>query len=78
MRPVWALQLNVLLAFRDSASFVHLLCFFGPVFAMPLWVSVYMCLGSPAWKRLTSWLSFVVPYCEFISFPFVSWVRCGA
>ena len=29
------------------------------------------------WERLTSWLSFVVSNCEFITFPLVSWVRCG-
>ena len=28
-------------------------------------------------KGLTSWLSFVVYNCEFVSFPLVSWVRCG-
>ena len=26
---------------------------------------------------LYSWLSFVVSYCEFVTFPLVSWVRCG-
>ena len=35
-------------------------------------------LWSPAWKRLTSWLLFVMSYCEVITFPLVSWVRCGA
>ena len=34
-------------------------------------------LWSPAWKGLTSWLSFVVSNCEFVTFPLVSWVRCG-
>ena len=34
-------------------------------------------LWSPAGKGLTSWLSFVVSYCEFVTFPLVSWVRCG-
>ena len=47
------------------------------VFAMSLWASVYMCLWSPAGKGLTSWLSFVVSNCEFVTFPLVSWVRCG-
>ena len=46
-------------------------------FAMPLCVSVYMCLWSPAGKGLNSWLSFVVSNCEFVTFPLVSWVRCG-
>ena len=34
-------------------------------------------LWSPAGNGLTSWLSFVVSGCEFITFPLVSWVRCG-
>ena len=57
---------------------MDLLCFFFClVFAMPLCASVYMCFWSPAGKGLTSWLSFVVSYCEFVTFPLVSWVRCG-
>ena len=28
-------------------------------------------------KGLTSWLSSVVSNCEFVTFPLVSWVRCG-
>ena len=34
-------------------------------------------LWSPAGKGLTSWLSFVVYNCEFVTFPLVFWVRCG-
>ena len=34
-------------------------------------------LWSPAGKGLTTWLSFVMSYCEFVTFPLVSWVRCG-
>ena len=34
-------------------------------------------LWSPAGKGLTSWLSFVVSNCEFVTFPLVSRVRCG-
>ena len=51
--------------------------FFCFVFAMSLCASVYMCLWSPAGKGLTSWLSFVVSNCEFVTFPLVSCVRCG-
>ena len=35
-------------------------------------------LWSPAWKGLTSWLSFVMSNCEVATFPLVSCVRCGA
>ena len=27
---------------------------------------------------LTSWLLFVISNCDVVTFPFVSWVRCGA
>ena len=46
------------------------------VFAMSLCASVYMCFVVTCWEGLTSWLSFVVSNCEFVTFPFVSWVRC--
>ena len=46
-----------------------LLCFRARLFIVALW--------SPAGKGLTSWLSFVMSYCEFVTFPSVSWVRCG-
>ena len=37
---------------------------------------LFICaLWSPAGKGLTSWLSFVVSNCEFVTFPLVSWVR---
>ena len=39
---------------------------------------LFICaLWSPAGKGLTSWLSFVVSNYEFVTFPLVSWVRCG-
>ena len=34
-------------------------------------------LWSPAGKGLTSWLLFVMSYCEFVTFPLISWVRRG-
>ena len=33
---------------------------------------------SPAGKGLTSWLSFVMSNCDVVTFPLVSWIRCGA
>ena len=39
---------------------------------------LFICaLRSPAGKGLTSWLSFEVSYCEVVTFPLVSGVRCG-
>ena len=49
--------------------FFFLLCFHAHLFVDVLW--------SPAGKRLTSWLSFVTTNCDVVTFPLVSWVRCG-
>ena len=52
---------------------MFLLCL---MFAMS--ARLFICaLWSPAGKGLTSWLSFVVSNCEFVTFPLVSWVGCG-
>ena len=50
-------------------SVLCLLCLCARLYIFALW--------SPAGKGLTSWLSFVVSSCEFVTFPLVSWVRCG-
>ena len=65
--------------FQGGTSFVDLICFFCLVFTMSLCASVYMCLVVTCWARadLLNWLSFVVSNCEFVTFPLVSWVRCG-
>ena len=47
-----------------------LLCFHARLLVDALW--------SLAGKGLTSWLSFVMSNCEVVTFPLVSWVRCGA
>ena len=50
-------------------SVLCLLCFRACLFIDALW--------PPAGKGLTSLLSFVMSNCEFVTFPLVSWVRCG-
>ena len=50
-------------------SVLCLLCLCARLFICALW--------TPAGIGLTSWLSFVVSNCEFVTFPLVSWVRCG-
>ena len=47
------------------------------VFAIPCERLFICALRSPAGKGLTFWLSFVVSNCKFVTFPLVSWVRCG-
>ena len=67
--------------FTDRSKAVLLLWTFYvfPVLCLLcLCVCLFICaLWSPAEKGLASGLSFVVSYCEFVSFPLVSWVRCG-
>ena len=54
------------------------LLFFSVLCLLCLCVRLFICaLWSPAGKGLTSWLSFVVSNCEFVTFPLVSWVGCG-
>ena len=64
--------------FQGGTSFVDLLCFFLSCVCYCLCTCPFICvLWSPAGKGVTSWLSVVVSDCEFVTFPFVSWVRCG-
>ena len=51
--------------------------FFCLVFAMPLCASVYMCFVVTC-SEMADLLALVCGvYCEFVTFPLVSWVRCG-
>ena len=56
---------------------MELLCFLCLVFAMPFCASVYMCLVVNCWERADLLALIVVFNCEFVTFPLVSWVRCG-
>ena len=56
---------------------MDLLCFlFCLVFAMSLCTSVYMCFVVTCWERADLLALFCGVYCEFVTFPLVSWVRC--
>ena len=50
---------------------------FGLVFAMSLCASVYMCFVVTCWERADLLALVCGVYCEFVTFPLVSWVRCG-
>ena len=54
--------------------FMFLFC---PVFAMSLCASVYMCFVLTCWERADLLALVYGVYCEFVTFPLVSWVRCG-
>ena len=57
---------------------MDLLCFCSVLCLLCLCARLFICaLWSPAGKGLAFWLSFVVSDCEFVTFPLVSWVRCG-
>ena len=57
---------------------MDLLCFCSVLCLLCLCAFLFICaMWSPAGKGLTSWLSFVASYCEFVTFLLVSWVRCG-
>ena len=47
------------------------------VFAMSLCASVYMCFGVTCWERADLFALVCDVYYEFVTFPLVSWVRCG-
>ena len=63
--------------FQGGTSFVDLLWFSVLCLLCPCDRLFICALWSPAGKGLTSWLSFVVFNCEFVTFPLVSCVRCG-
>ena len=49
---------------------MDLLCFCSVLCLLCLCACMFICaLWSPARKGLTSWLSFVVSNCEFVTFP---------
>ena len=49
---------------------MDLLCFCSVLCLLCLCARLFICL----YKGLTSWLSFVVSNCEFVTFPLVSWL----
>ena len=68
--------------FTDRSKAVVLLwIFYVSVLSYVCYVFVCVCLyvlcGHLLGMGLTSWLSFVVSNCEFVTFPLVSWVGCG-
>ena len=57
---------------------MDLLCFCSVLRLLCLCARLYICaLWSPAGKGLTSLLSFVVSFFEFVTFPLEYWVRYG-
>ena len=63
--------------FTDRSKAVLLICFFCLSFAMPLCTSVYVCLVVTCWEKADLLALICGSGCEFVTFPLVSWVRCG-
>ena len=55
-------------------SFMFLFCL---VFPMSLCASVYMCFVVTCWERADHLALVCGVFCDFVTFPLVSWVRCG-
>ena len=55
----------------------HLCCMYICLMFIMLWGLFIVAFRSPAGKGLTYWLSFVMLNCVLVTFPCVSWVRCG-
>ena len=67
--------------FQGGTSFVDLLCFCSVLCLLCLCARLFICaLWSPAGGRLL-WAGLLAlvcgVYCDFVTFPLVSWVRCG-
>ena len=63
--------------FQGSTSFVDLLCFVLSCVCYVLCASVYMCFVVTCWERADLLALVCGVFCEFVTFPLVSWVRCG-
>ena len=66
--------LKVAMCIERIGSFMFLFCL---VFAMSLCASVYVCFVVTCWERADLLALVWGVFCEFVTFPLVSWVRCG-
>ena len=66
-----------LLAVSEQCFFCGSFVLFLSCFVFLSCASVCWCLVVACWW-LASWLSFVMSNCDVVTFPLVSWVRCGA
>ena len=72
------IQFNLLSSpFQGGTSFVDLLCFCSVLCLLCFARSVYMCFVVTCWERADLLALVCGVFCEFVTFPLVSWVRCG-
>ena len=63
--------------FQGGTSFVDLLCFCSVLCLLCFVCVCLVCFVVTCWER-ADLLAFVCGvFCEFVTFPLVSWVRCG-
>ena len=72
--PFWNILLTVPRRYFFCGSFMFLFCL---IFAMSLCASVYMCFEVTCWEKADLLVLVCGVCCEFVTFPLVSWVRCG-
>ena len=56
---------------------MDLLCFCSVLCLLCFVASVYMCFVVTCWERADLLALVCGVFCEFVTFPLVSWVRCG-
>ena len=81
MALCFAVQLNMLKLeyslLQELLLWIFNVFLFCLVFAMSLSASVYMCFVVTCWERADLLALVCGVYYEFVTFPLVSWVRCG-
>ena len=68
---------HIFLEFQGGTSFVDLSCFCSVLCLLCLYASVYMCFVVTCWESADLLALVCGVLCEFVTFPLVSWVRCG-
>ena len=70
----FAINVTMKYLYSFVISVMFLFCL---VFAMSLCRPVYMCFVVTCWERADLLALVCGVCCEFVTFPLVSWVRCG-
>ena len=82
LMSTWSLRHETGLKYFTDRSKAVLLLWIFYVFVLScvcyvLCASVYMCFVVTCWERADLLALVCGVYCEFVTFPLVSWVRCG-
>ena len=67
-QSVWVISQRYISVLKDLREQTKWLC---------LCASVYMCFVVTCWERADLFALVCGVFCEFVTFPLVSWVRCG-